>query len=366
MLTAQPEVQGELRSTPLGGEYKAKMILASTVRQQIETALSHKVPSALTPAPKMIRPTIETGIDPLDEVLRGGLPIGAITELVGPECSGRTAIALSFIARITQAAKVCAWIDVSNSLDPASASAAGVDFNRLLWVRCGGLPKTTPQVNTRFTPKYLVHSSANDGFHCNGWGRHPRNEANGLSEVVSGLLQSEALANHSAEPQYRTRQLQEHFEPKRQNALKPTARVFVPSKPWSRMEQGLRTTDLLLQNGGFSAIVFDMGSLSPEFVSRVPLATWFRYRAAAERTQASILLLTQYGCTKSSAELLLRLRPGHPICNETNIFSGIKHHVEITRRRFTQGMEDVIPLRKPPQRANAASWQTRTTWAGWR
>ena len=113
------------------------MPIAAIVRTQIETALSQKIPSALTPAPKMIRPVAETGIESLDEVLKGGLPFGAISELVGPECSGRTSAALSFLARMTQAGKVCAWIDVSDSLDPASAAAAGVDLRRLLWVRCG-------------------------------------------------------------------------------------------------------------------------------------------------------------------------------------------------------------------------------------
>ena len=68
--------------------------------------------------------------------------------------------------------------------------------------------------------------------------------------------------------------------------------------------------DLLLQAGGFSAIVLDMASIELEHASRVPLATWFRYRAAAERTQACVLLLTQHGCAKSSTELLLRFEPG--------------------------------------------------------
>ncbi len=54
-------------------------------------------------------------------------------------------------------------------------------------------------------------------------------------------------------------------------------------KSWSRLEQGLRVTDLLLQAGGFSCIVLDMGSLNAEYALRVPLATWFRFRAAAER-----------------------------------------------------------------------------------
>jgi RecA/RadA recombinase len=44
----------------------------------------------------MIRPVAATGIESLDEVLKGGLPVGAVSELLGPECSGRTSVALSF------------------------------------------------------------------------------------------------------------------------------------------------------------------------------------------------------------------------------------------------------------------------------
>jgi recombination protein RecA len=84
-----------------------------------------------------MRPVAETGIKPLDNAIRGGLPVGAISELIGPECSGRTSIALSFLAQITLIGKVCAWVDVSNSFDPATAAAAGKNLARLLWVRCG-------------------------------------------------------------------------------------------------------------------------------------------------------------------------------------------------------------------------------------
>jgi recombination protein RecA len=342
------------------------MPLASIVRTQIETALSQKIPSALTPAPKMIRPVAETGIESLDDVLQGGLPVGAISELVGPECSGRTSIALSFLARITYASKVCAWIDVSNAFDPASASAAGVDLSRLLWVRCGGLPKTVTKGSGQFVlpRKYLVPNPTKKGLHGGGFGPHPRSETKGLSQAVNGLLHPVALAPRCAEPQHRVSQRREQLEPEHQPRTKPTPWGSPPSKPWSRMEQALRATDLLLQGGGFSAIVFDMGSLSPEFVSRVPLATWFRYRAAAERTQSSILLLSQHGCAKSSAELLLRLRPARASRDEATVFSGIKPHVEVARRRFAEDSAKVIPLRKPAQSATAASWQSRTTWAG--
>ncbi|HYK37803.1 hypothetical protein [Alloacidobacterium sp.] len=123
-------------------------------------------------------------------------------------------------------------------------------------------------------------------------------------------------------------------------------------------------TDLLLQAGGFSAVVLDMGSIAPEHTSRVPLATWFRYRAAAEQTQASIVLLTQHSCAKSSGELLLRFQPGMARRDEPTVCTGITHSLELTRRRFSQTPTNVLPLRKPPQRETVANWRSRTTWAG--
>jgi hypothetical protein len=130
------------------------------------------------------------------------------------------------------------------------------------------------------------------------------------------------------------------------------------------MEQAMRATDLLLQAGGFSAIVLDMGGLVPEAVARVPLATWFRYRAAAERTQSSIVLLTQHPCAKSSAELLLRLGPSEALRNETTVFGGLTLNATVERRRFTQSPANVVSIRKSPQSVNAATWQSRTVSAG--
>lgn len=339
---------------------------ASALRLQIESTLAHRIPSALTPAQKMLRPVTATGIEPLDHVLKGGMAIGAISELVGPECSGRTSIALSFLARITQAGKVCAWIDVSNAFDPVSAAAAGMDLARLLWVRCGVTQTNAARARRDFVlpEKYYASPPAKKGLHGGGFGSHPRNEVKGLSDAVTGLLRQEGIAPRCAEPQRRARFNQQTFEPGYKTASTVTS-CASRSKPWSRIEQALRATDLLLQGGGFSAVVLDMGGLAPEFVSRVPLATWFRYRAAAERTQSSILLLTQYGCAKSSSELLLRLEPAEALCDETTVFTGIKPRLVAVRQRFTPATDNnLIPLRKPPQGTHTASWQSRTTWAG--
>src|ERR1700733_8378479 len=131
----------------------------------------------------MIRPIAETGIESLDNLLHGGLPIGAVSELVEPEYSGRTDIALSFVARLTQASTVCAWIDASNNFDPVSAAAAGVDLARLLWVRGGAVRETVKRPTRSFVlpDKYLVPRPAKQSLYGRGFGSHPRGEAKGLS-----------------------------------------------------------------------------------------------------------------------------------------------------------------------------------------
>jgi hypothetical protein len=287
--------------------------------------------------------------------------------MVGPESSGRTAVALSFLSNFTQAGKVCAWVDVSDALAPESAAASGVNLARVLWARCGG-PKQAqePPSTFRFSlpDKYLISAPAKKGLHGGGCGGHPRNETKGLPEAVSGLLRPEAMAPRYAEPPPKVRTERETFAPQLQpSAPQRNARV-IPGKPWDRIEQALRVTDLLLQAGGFSAIVLDMAGVAPEHASRVPLATWFRYRAAAERTQASFLLLTQHPCAKSSGELLLRFQPGEVREDETTVFTGIEHRLEVERSRFAEAPRNVIPLRRPPQNVRTAQWKSQTFWAG--
>jgi recombination protein RecA len=340
---------------------------ASALRSQIEQSLAERIPSALTPAHRSLRPVAPTGIAALDRLLHGGLPLGAITELVGPECSGRTSLALSFLAQIASEAKVCAWIDVSNSLHPESAAATGIDLTRLLWVRCGvpAHTKHQPSLPSNFTlpGKYLVPPPTTKGLHGGGCGAHPRAETKGLSNAIDGLLRPELIAPRCAEPQPKARTQPETFTP---TPFPQSARQVLCAnrKPWSRIDQALRVTDLLLKAGGFSAIVLDMGGIAPEVISRIPLATWFRYRAAAERTQASILLLTQHACAKSSAGLVLRMAAGAPLQTHATVFTGMEHTLEIARERFAPTPSNVIPLRKPPQSEKHTTWHSRTAWAG--
>src|SRR3984885_1554003 len=159
------------------------------LRAQIEASLADRIPSALSPLPRVSYPVALTGITEIDALLNGGLPVGAISEIVGPECSGRTSLALAFVANLTQAGKVCAWVDVSDTLHPESAAAIGVDLTRLLSIRCGRSTEsgTLPDVSVRGGRMAETPTKRNPGLPQAG-GSHPRMEANGLSEAVSTLL----------------------------------------------------------------------------------------------------------------------------------------------------------------------------------
>ncbi|MFT4747445.1 MAG: recombination protein RecA, partial [Congregibacter sp.] len=77
--------------------------------------------------------TISTGSLGLDIALgAGGLPLGRIVEIYGPESSGKTTLTLEVIAEAQRNGKVCAFIDAEHALDPVYAKKLGVDINELL------------------------------------------------------------------------------------------------------------------------------------------------------------------------------------------------------------------------------------------
>jgi hypothetical protein len=79
-----------------------------------------------------------TGIGAIDELLDGGWPRGALSELTGRRSSGRTSVLLASLATALGAGQATALVDVDGTLDPRGAAAAGVALDRLLWVRAGG------------------------------------------------------------------------------------------------------------------------------------------------------------------------------------------------------------------------------------
>src|SRR4029453_5866312 len=69
---------------------------------------------------------IAIDIASLDACLRGGLPRGQLSEIVGPASSGRTTIVLQTIAASTRRGEIAALVDTFDRFDVASAAAAGV------------------------------------------------------------------------------------------------------------------------------------------------------------------------------------------------------------------------------------------------
>ena len=76
---------------------------------------------------------ISTGSLSLDIALgAGGLPMGRIVEIYGPESSGKTTLTLELIAAAQREGKTCAFIDAEHALDPVYAKKLGVDIDALL------------------------------------------------------------------------------------------------------------------------------------------------------------------------------------------------------------------------------------------
>jgi recombination protein RecA len=76
---------------------------------------------------------VPTGSLSLDIALgTGGIPRGRITEIYGPESSGKTTICQHIVAEAQKLGGTCAFIDMEHALDPAYASRCGVDVEGLL------------------------------------------------------------------------------------------------------------------------------------------------------------------------------------------------------------------------------------------
>jgi recombination protein RecA len=147
-------IAGEWWRIPLG-EQKAKIVVRfctlitdptmaanfAALRSQVELALAGRVVAPFNYRDRQEVVTVSSGIPEID-LLTGGLPRGALTEIFGPSCSGRTSLLLSALSARTAQEEACALIDGGDAFDPHSAEAAGVELRKLLWVRCRNVEQT--------------------------------------------------------------------------------------------------------------------------------------------------------------------------------------------------------------------------------
>jgi recombination protein RecA len=248
------------------------------------------------PRPEML----STGIAEVDAIT-GGIPRGCLSEIYGPASSGKTSMLLATIAAATRREETCVLIDASDSFDPESAAAAGVDFDKLLWVRCG---------------------------------------------EFSSVGHRSPTANVSADDR---RSKTEDPYIKRNNNER-------------RLEQVLKSTDLVLQSGGFGMVALDLAGIPEKFVRRIPLASWFRFQRAVEHTKTALLVVSEFACAQTCAVVVLRLgyepsaisyqssaKPSH-----SQLLQEMRIEAEVTRMR----------LERKPAASIRTAFETRAIRAG--
>jgi hypothetical protein len=248
------------------------------------------------PRPEMIA----SGVAEVDAIT-SGIPRGCLTEIWGGASSGKTSVLMAAMAAATRRGETCVLIDASDSFDPGSAEAAGVNFGKLLWVRCG-------------QPSLVV----------------------GRRSLCSRQLS--AVSRQEKQSGSRALGLGLQDKTKKQSER--------------RLEQVLKATDLILQSGGFGMIVLDLAGIAEKFVRRIPLASWFRFQRAVEHTKSALLVVSESGCAQTCA--MLGLRIGKQLSAVSRQSSGRPEHAEILEdMRVRAEVTRSLLERKPAQSVRA-------------
>ncbi len=164
---------------------------------------------------------LATGIEPLDQLLHGGLPLGTISEFNGSFSSGKTSLLFTLLAATTSEHFRVAYIDTFDTFDPHFACSAGIQLHRLLWIRCQG---------------------------------------------------------HSL---------------------------------WNKVQNSLKTADILARSQDFRVIVLDLDTASNESrettVQKIPFHCWFRLKKVLQGKKVAFFLLSHNPCAGSAATTVLGL-----------------------------------------------------------
>jgi recombination protein RecA len=352
----------------------------ATLKKEIEAKLAARVPAALSPVPLSTPRLHPSGSPHLDKLLDGGFPLGSLCEVTGPECSGRSAMALSLLASASREG-ACAYIDVGDACSPHSAAAAGVVLRNLLWIR---LTSRAEPMTTVVTPtsQFACDNSREvaqlNQQHCGG--PHPRGETKGLGTALEQMLaqkderrkrkmegtpgypnQSLSLLQAPADQveweQFNSRKVDDR-DPLRQldRAAAEAARERAAlhsvsqntrtsqSSPWSLLDRALRATDQVLQAGGFRVVVLDLASVSPAQAQRIPSNSWWRFQKAAKHSDSILLVLSQSPCARSSADIVLECSAGRAP-RIKGVLCSAQHIAQVSRQRTGHSLGKKTPGR---------------------
>jgi hypothetical protein len=234
--------------------------MANTALAVLESALrARKLDRTLTTALPPFERTdpsalVPTGVTAIDACLRGGLPRGQLSEIAGPRSSGRLTLLLQLFAAAARRGEIAAFIDTLDRFDVASACAAGVDLDRLLWVRGQAITKIQDSGLRR--------------------------------QAESGLRRQAGSWALGPEPLL---------------ALGPGALLE------RTIDRALKALNLVLQAGGFGVVAIDLADVPLVALTRLPFTTWLRVQRIVEGSDTACVLVTPQPLARSAGGVTLSL-----------------------------------------------------------
>lgn len=97
------------------------------------------------------------------------------------------------------------------------------------------------------------------------------------------------------------------------------------------LDHVLKSTDLLLQGGGFGRVVMDLTDLSRSLVQSIPLASWFRFQRTIEKSPTVLVVMSSESVVKSAASLVLKTETRN--AEWSTFLTGLHSNIEILRSR---------------------------------
>jgi hypothetical protein len=235
--------------------HPAVAVLESALRaRKLDRTLTTTLPSWEWTDPASLLPM---DVPLVDACLRGGLPRGQLSEFSGPGSCGRMTLLLQLMSAATQRGEIVALIDTCDRLDVASAAAAGVDLDRMLWVRGSGVGIRDSGLGTR-GPGSGIRDT---GFGIRGSGFETRDQRPGTGDWGLGTA----------------------------------------------VDRALKALNLVLQAGGFSLVAIDLADVPPVRLRQIPFTTWPRVQRVIEGSDTACVLLTPEPLARSAGGLTLSL-----------------------------------------------------------
>ena len=108
-------------------------------------------------------------------------------------------------------------------------------------------------------------------------------------------------------------------------------------------QHALKATDLLIQAGGFGLVVLDMADTPDAISRRIPLASWFRLRHAAERTGTALVAIERQINARSCSTLQIEMQRKKPVWIG-KLLRGITAQAE-SRKHYKSQMAEFSPVR---------------------